>query len=757
MKKNIITILLTVLVVSLVASCTTTNLPSEEKSDIIKKFSSEEELLEFLEKGGNSGGYYSARTSVVEMAVAEDSGEAPIAAAKNTLSSDGGGADGFSKTNIQVEGVDEADIVKNDGRYIYVLTGNKIAIVDAYPADDAELISEIEIKGNAREFFINGDKLIVFSDDYKRTVPRPVLYKTAVDVDIAVSVDSGAELDLDDSGNEDESLASIIPFPDYVSQFSYAAIYDISDRMKPLEEEKIVMSGYYFDSRMIGDKVYMINNEHVWYRNNIQPPCVYTIRGDDVKERCMSAPDIYYFDYPDSYEFSTIMAISLEDNSHQEKTILKGTSQNMFVSKDNIYVTFQRRIPYYEQQWRILKEVVIPELPSEITNKIDKIQGYEISDQSKFSEIDRIIDEWSYSLSEEERQEYEEKISDDVEEARIRIQKELEKTIIQKISIDGMDINVEESGEVPGRVLNQFSMDEYGGYFRIATTNSQWNREGSANNVYVLDDDMDVVGKLEDLAPGERIYSARFMGKRLYLVTFRNIDPLFVIDLEDPEDPTVLGKLKIPGYSDYLHPYDENHIMGVGKETISDEKKDIAWQQGVKLSLFDVSDVEKPKQVAKYEIGDRGTDSYALNDHKAFLFSKDKNLLVIPVRVAEIDPEKYPGGVEDWQYGDTVFQGAYVFNLDLEDGFDLKGKVTHVEDEEKYEKSGHYWYAYGQDIKRSLYMDDVLYTISDSMIKMNDLDDIDDEINSVSLPYDNPYDDEPLFYAETVASREILE
>ena len=422
----------------------------------------------------------------------------------------------------------------------------------------------------------------------------------------------------------------------------------------------------------------------------------------------------------------------------------------MYVSQDNIYITFQRRIPYYEQQWRILEEVIIPELPSEQKEKINKIEGYDISEQSKFNEVQMIIEQWMIEMTEEEREEFEEGMEEKMEEVQIRIQKEMERTIIQKISIDRMDIEPEDSGEVPGRVLNQFSMDEFEGYFRIATTNSQWNRDRSANHVYVLDDSMETVGELEDLAPGERIYSARFMGERLYLVTFRNIDPLFVIDLADPENPTVLGKLKIPGYSDYLHPYDENHIIGVGKETIEDKDRDIAWQQGVKLALFDVSDVEKPKQISKAEIGDRGSDSYALQDHKAFLFSKAKNLLVIPVKVAEIDEDKYPEGVKPQQYGDITFQGAYVFSLNLEDGFELEGKITHVEDEDKFKKSGYYWYGDGEDIKRSLYMDDVLYTISDSKIKMNSLDDIDDEINEVELPYDQPEYSYPIPMMEEV-------
>jgi hypothetical protein len=150
-------------------------------------------------------------------------------------------------------------------------------------------------------------------------------------------------------------------------------------------------------------------------------------------------------------------------------------------------------------------------------------------------------------------------------------------TVIHKIAIKDGRIRYVASGIVPGTILNQFSMDEHKGYFRIATTIGSWwwGRDDSKNNVYVLDDDMRTVGKLEGLAPGETIYSARFFGNRCYLVTYKQIDPFFVIDLRNPKDPKVLGELKIPGFSTYLHPYDENHVIGIGKN--ANDQGDFAW------------------------------------------------------------------------------------------------------------------------------------------------------------------------------------
>ena len=239
-----------------------------------------------------------------------------------------------------------------------------------------------------------------------------------------------------------------------------------------------------------------------------------------------------------------------------------------------------------------------------------------------------------------------------------------ETTILHKISIDTGDVTYIAQGEVPGHILNQFSMDEHNGFFRIATTSGNNWMEGSqtSNNIYILDDTLKQVSKIENIAPGESIYAARFLGDRAYLVTFVQVDPLFTIDLSDPYNPRILGELKIPGYSEYLHPYDETHIIGIGKEVDPSIDADKVHTPGavyytailgLKLALFDVSDIEHPVEEAKIVIGDRGTDSPALYDHKAFLFDREKELLVIPVSLYEI-PQDTLDSVND--SGITTFE-----------------------------------------------------------------------------------------------------
>jgi len=303
-----------------------------------------------------------------------------------------------------------------------------------------------------------------------------------------------------------------------------------------------------------------------------------------------------------------------------------------------------------------------------------------------------------------------------------------EKTKIHKIKLSNDDITYVASGEVPGRLLNQFSMDEHNSYFRIATTTGYiWNEDQpSQNHVYVLDENLNTISSINDIAPGEELYAARFMGNTSYLVTFKNTDPFFTIDLSDPLNPKLLGELKLPGYSDYLHPFDEDHIIGIGKDTVASDDPNFAWYQGVKLALFNVSDIDNPVLVDTEVIGDRGSSTPVLSDHKALLFDKNKQLLTLPVSVYEIsdedkkDYENNPG-----TYGRFQYQGAYVFTVTSE-GFSFRDRITHLNQSFLDALQNHSWYR-GSDerfIHRTLYIDNVLYTISKAVIQAHTLDDV---------------------------------
>jgi len=320
-------------------------------------------------------------------------------------------------------------------------------------------------------------------------------------------------------------------------------------------------------------------------------------------------------------------------------------------------------------------------------------------------------------------------------------------TALYKFELNKGATTFKAKGEVPGTILNQFAMDENNGYFRIATTAGEiWRTDQftSKNNVYILDQSLQLKGKVEDIAPGEKIYSVRFMGDRGYLITFKNVDPLFVLDLKDPTAPTILGSLKIPGFSDYLQPYDENHIIGFGKDTVEISSNNgqgilpgapmgsTAFYQGLKLAVFDVTDVNHPVEMFKTLIGDRGTDSEVLRNHKALLFDKEKGILSFPVTLMEVkNPVEANSGKGVPAYGQFTFQGAYVYQVDLLKGFTLRGKITHLTDADLL-KSGQYYMNNSKAIERILFIKDTLYTISNGMIKANDLTSL-QEKNSLIL------------------------
>ncbi len=689
--------------------------PVEEK---LKKFNSYDELKKFLKENSEVGSYgygmaFAERTSVA------DAGTVVKAAGESAP------ADDYSKTNIQVEGVDEPDIVKNDGKYIYSVVGNKVVIVEAFPVETMKVVSEIEFKDNkyVKNIFINGDKLAVFVDGWEQ-INKDEYNKRA---DGAASGGSNAA----------ESGMIIGDYPGgYSKAISYIYIYDISDRNNPRVENEIGIEGNYQNARMIDNYVYIITNNYVYINNPVLP--IYRING---VEKRVEPSDIYYFDYIDNgYSFSSIGAVNLDNGEFNSKIYLLGQANNLYVSEDNIYLAGLKMIDGRVYLLDSFKEVIIPLLPDEKGEEVRKILDSDKSLNEKLEEVNRIVEEYSKTLIGEEKADFDKKLYDGLREFDLKVKKDREKSAIHKINVNEEKIEYKGSGEVSGHILNQFSMDEFNGYFRIATTVGEVWEGNSVNNIYVLDSDLRIIGKLEDLARGEKIYSARFIGDRAYLVTFKKIDPFFVIDLSNVREPRVLGYLKIPGYSDYLHPYDENHIIGIGKEAVDASESetagrnlDFAWYQGLKIAIFDVSDVVNPKESAKIVIGDRGTDSYALSDHKAFLFDKKRNLLVLPVSLAEIDKTKYTGEIPANAYGEIVWQGAYVLDI-KENEIKVKGKISHFDDVNKTGE-GYYGYYGAETIQRSLYMDNVLYTISQKKIKANELQDL-REVGRVGLPFE---------------------
>ncbi|MFW3145209.1 MAG: beta-propeller domain-containing protein [Thermoplasmatota archaeon] len=614
-----------------------------------------------------------------------------------------GDARDYSTTNNQESGVDEGDVVKNDGDHAFIVSNDRksVYILDVYPAEEMSIVSTIEMDDfSINEIYLSGDKLIVMGT----------------------------------RGN-DYYYYDWYFYDHYEKPEILINVYRIEDRNTPTLLREDVIEGSYVTSRVIGEHYYVISRR-------------YTGLIDNESDLPAPADEISYADiYDTSYIFTGITSININSITEPPNTrmMLIGKSSEVYVSLDNIYITHTKMISWVEEIEMKIDEVMVPILPDEVKIPIEETKDMDLSRSERIGRIDNIMGDYLDNLTRQEMDSFYDQWQGKEEEFNDRTNVNVERTAIHRISIYRGYINFRASGEVPGYILNRFSMGEYDDHFRIATTTGHVSRydEGDArNHIYVLNMDLEIVGSIKDIAPGERIYSARFMGERAYLVTFDKVDPFFVIDLSNPYLPIILGELKIPGYSDYLHPYDDDHVIGLGLDTVLAEEGTFSWFQGVKLSLFDVTDVNNPKEISKYIIGDRGTYSLAQNDPHAFLFSLHRNLLVIPVELYELEVSKYQ--VSPNTYGEFAWEGAYVFDVTPENGFQLRGKITHSDDDRITGRR--WWDEYGPTtIYRSFYIDDALYTVSYNMVKATSLSSL-MEISKTDLPNSVEEDDYSYWY-----------
>ena len=432
--------------------------------------------------------------------------------------------------------------------------------------------------------------------------------------------------------------------PDYSGQRSLVLVYDISDPAQPTLDFSVGVSGYVQTARMIEDRVYLIAQQYQWMvMEDIILPSVWT---DDGREE-LSPGSIYYDpEMKDASSFLNFLAFDVTNHEYETLSLVAGYASTIYVSTQAIYLTIQKWI-----------------------GEIMTIDGNTVVEDSN-------------SIS----------------------------TTIFRISFDGLSMTADARGDVNGWLLNQFSMDEKDSYLRLATTNTFiWRTDSNemSNSVFVLDSDLNVVGSLTGIAPTEMIYSARFVDDKLYLVTFMQVDPLFVIDLKDPTDPRIVGQLEMPGFSNYLHPVDATHVLGIGSE-----------ESNVKVSLYDVSNPSNPIEQSKFVL-DNFTYSWsnAQYDHKAVMFDLEKGVLVIPISAQGAyvyDPDKFM-----WETLSYV-SGALVLNVSLEDGISYRGIVDHQRD----------IYQGYEYTSRALYIGDYLYTVSDTILKASNLSDL-SEISSL--------------------------
>jgi len=692
----------------------------EPEINAMKTFSSMDELASFLNASGSGGNgpedYYTvapgavaANGAAANNAVTQAPVPAPttVPAAAPALGTST--AKDHSTTNIQVAGVDEADIVKTDGNYLYVIGNNSqvVYILDANPAN-AKVLSKIFLN-NAYLSGIylsqDGNKLAVLGNQY-----------VAYDYYGTGSTSSmGGGLML-------PTPMPIMPY--WNSGTTFVQVYDVSNKAKPVLTRNFTMTGDYVNSRLIGDYIYDIVSESAYLVNGTAVlPAVF--KGANAYS--ILPTQVYFANTSDTYyTYTTITSLNIMNDaaSPANKTIMMGGTGSIYVSQTNIYITSP--ISTYQT---IAVNTPVP-VPTAAPSK---------------SDAGNVAVSTGIAIG-----------------MPIMIRPVWQGTAIYRIHVYADSLSFVAQGNVTGSVMSQYSMDENNGYFRVATTSyvydtttNSW--EGTPqNNLYVLDMSLKTVGTLENLASGETLHAARFMGDRCYLVTFNTVDPLFVVDLSTAANPRVLGNLTIPGYSDFLQPYDATHLIGIGQNVNASIDADKIHTPGavyytavlgLKVSLFDVSDVANPKEISKVVIGDRGTTSDALSDPKALLFDPSRNLLVLPVELymnvssstAMPTPVPLTGTAmpimpptpANWysQEPQFVWQGAYVFSIDLTHGIVLRGNVTQVDNAAAilanpsliYTNSYQYL-NYNQFISREVYIGNVLYTFSESRVQLNSLD-----------------------------------
>lgn len=563
---------------------------------------------------------------------ADNAGSIGIDSASSTeSSSSSSNTKDYSTTNIQVENVDEADIVKTDGDYIYSISEDNVIITDVKDPKQPKVVATIKSEDDdiPEDIILYKDKLVVISTKGNQT--QRYYYNNRMN--------------------------------------TVVKIYNITSREKPVLTKSYEMYEPYYTSRCIDNVLYVISSGNLRKEDDK----IVVGYNEDNMEKEMFIDKIKYLKDVKTTKQTLISTVDLNNETADIKldSYLMNIS-NAYVSENAIYLLNQK----YNNDSKI---------PIKLLFGFKGVFGledyYEMDSESGYyTEI--------YKFDIKENVEYKAKT------------------------------------KVKGKTINQYSLDEKDNHLRIAL----YDNDGS--RVAIFDEDLKQIGISDNVAKGEKMYSSRFIGDKVYFVTYKTIDPLFVMDLSNEAKPKVLGKLKIPGYSTYLHPYDENHIIGIGMETkeiinrnsngkvISTTAKVV----GMKMALFDVSNVNSPVQISSVVIGDSRTTSAILTNPKALLFSKEKSLIAIPVNNYSQDFEvtlsnNYETMINNYTKYSKPYnaEGYFVYNINVQDGFKLKGVITH-------EKTNATYYYSNSKLLRGLYIDNNLYTVSETMIKVNELD-----------------------------------
>lgn len=501
---------------------------------------------------------------------------------------DGGGGDTaperIAETNVQVDSLDEPDIVKTDGRHFYYAPETSRHYVE--PRPDATRDGRIDRDAPPEKPRQQRTHLIDASDP---DAPAVVAH-------------------INTTGQLLQTGDDLVVF-----ERDRIAGYDVSDPSNPTEAWSHPLNGSVVTARERNGTVYVVTELSVDYGS----PCPVSPLGGGTEIACT---DVYRPGVQISADATyTALSLDADDGAVSETVTLVGTADNtaVYMSPDALYVTYTTSTDRTQLLGTFLSEE-FDRTPDRVVERIEEIRSYDISDASKGREIRRAVDRWLQSVPEDDRWAVEAQLESGFDDYVAANQRNLTQTGIVRVDVTDAGLDVAATGTVPGEPLNQFSLDQHEGTLRVATTIPGIGTVDSANDLYTLDAaSLDRRGAVTGMGETERIYAVRYVDDTAYVVTFRRIDPFHVVDLSDPTDPSEVGELELPGYSSYLHPIDETHVLGVGEEN-----------GRVKTVLFDVSDPSNPT-IDDSEVLDNRYSSVA-ETHHAFLIDRRHGVFVLP-------------------------------------------------------------------------------------------------------------------------------
>ncbi|MEM2325180.1 MAG: beta-propeller domain-containing protein [Archaeoglobaceae archaeon] len=577
-------------------------IPVEKQEAEVKSFNSPQEFRDYVSRG--QGYVFSAIPERFQISSPMLT-PSPLPATA-VIGKDVAEIERFSTTNVQVLGIDEPDIVKTDGKMLYISKSRmpyfvkailppipyeqKTVVLKAFPPQEMEKVKELNFSG---DLFLHSEVLILLRSNQIRAF----------------------------------------------------------DTRSFEEKYSIELNGTLITARLYEGKVYAIISQY-------PETCPIIPLRVDNRAFVVECSRIYHPVKPIPVEITyTVVRIDAKTGNVEKAISFVGNYNSVvYMSKNAIYVAYYTQMSYFE----LMSKFVLENkdlFPDWFIEKLEKIKNYEISEQAKQIEILEMIRRLTFAMKPEDRIVFENEFNNRLKKFMEKNAREIEKTAIWKIS---KELEIIANGEVPGRLLNQFSMDEHRNYLRVAVT------VGNANDLYVLDSKLRIVGSLMGFGETERIFGVRFIGERGYVVTFRQIDPFFVIDLSNPTKPELAGELKIPGYSSYLHPIEDNFILGIGMEN-----------GAVKISLFNVSNPRNPVEIDKYILKESWSE--VISNHRAFLSDEKHGIFFLPAGNGYVF--SYKSGLKLIKATETGFRAVFI-----NDYLYVIGKKLVVFDENSWEK-----------------------------------------------------------------------